>query len=249
MGITVGQTYPFDLAGRASDNSAYGSKICIVGLTLDNSYLTGGEAILPSDFGMNGILAVQILPQGTDYDFVWDAANGKIKALVKGVGAPSIGIIKDDNSAETNGTDVVAAPPLNQLPAFLNSVNANNADATFDVGAGGPQLIIDDNNAPVGVAIYFDEDAVIEERLLCVVADNRDLYIPLDNGEYIRIVDDNDAATKGVAVHFDDNGGTVSERLLFISPTNVDGTFQTYNEAPAGTDLSAVVLQVIVWGT
>jgi hypothetical protein len=168
--------------------------------------------------------------------FVFGRITGTVTKGQRLVGAAAgayaplpLGIVKDDDAATTNGTDVLIAASTNGVHAILNSTNAGNADSTWQLGAGGPVVNIDDNDSPAGVVLYFDEDGVsaTEGRFLCVSPTGADLLVPVSDGSYLRVFHSADAATLGVAVHFDDNGATASQRLLFVSPTNTNGSFQS----------------------
>lgn len=53
-----------------------------VNITFDSSYNAGGEALIPSDIGLNGIIAA--VPAGTASDgrqVLYDGANGKLKVF------------------------------------------------------------------------------------------------------------------------------------------------------------------------
>jgi hypothetical protein len=58
-------------------------RVVVADVTLDNSYPTGGEAISPSDVGLQAFEAV-LIPSinnaGTRF-LVWDQANSKVKVL------------------------------------------------------------------------------------------------------------------------------------------------------------------------
>lgn len=65
----------------------------------------------------------------------------------------------------------------------------------------------------------------------------------------LTIKDDDNAATTGVALYFDEDAASVDQRVLFVSPTNADGTWRTQSTTPSdspgaevanGTDLSSL---------
>jgi hypothetical protein len=91
----------------------------------------------------------------------------------------------------------------------------------------------DDSAAATGVSLYFDEDAVDTGvgKFYFVSPTNADATIALQtaDGHYheFTVYDSDTAATLGVQVYFDDDGGTERNRLLFISPTGVDGAVAT----------------------
>ncbi len=145
---------------------------------------------------------------------VMRAASGKVKAR------PSI-IMTDDDSAASNGTDVVIVPSSDGVTAYLESTTAGDADAVFQLGVGGPFVNINDNDSPGSTVLYFDEDT---GDFLAISPTGGDLLVPVSDGTFIRVKHDASAASNGVAVHFDDDGATASERFLFISPSDADAT-------------------------
>lgn len=137
--------------------------------------------------------------------------------------------VMDDDSAASNGTDLFIYPYNGPFWRFASAC-ANTADAgvRFDV-AGDGYAIVTHNADPAtnlgGIAVYFDEDALSGSRFMFVNATTADdAFVAFTCGRTMRIVNNSDAATDGVAVHFDDDAADVSERLLFISPTDTDGT-------------------------
>ena len=155
------------------------------------------------------------------------------------------GVVKDDDCAASTGTNVFAAPQLFATSTtdinygFFESTLASNADITFTVGNGGPDVTVNDNNSPTGLQIYFDEDGITEDRLLAVNASNSDIYIPCDDGTFIKIKDDDCAASKGVALECDDDGANTYERMLAIVPANANGSFTTALNSSVGTARTA----------
>jgi hypothetical protein len=215
-------------------------------ITFDSSYPSGGETLTASDFGMTEIYGVSVIGDCGGYQFNYDQSNLKLKVYYQ---QPLTGVVTDDDSASSNGTAILAqvSDDPGSDAAFLNSTTANNADALWSVG--GQSILVDDNDTPVGVALYFDEDATDPaRRFLCTNAANKDLFVPLGNGQELIIADDDSASSNGVAVYFDDNGATVSARMLFISPTNTAGSFETFGEVPNATDLSSLAIRVCVYG-
>jgi len=184
--------------------------------------VNGSEGRLQADIAKNSAVGLQYgitsaaIAAGQR---VLPAADGKVAPL------PNIGLVDDDGAA-ANGTDVLVAVNADGT-AFLNSTTANNADTVAQLGNGGPVIQVDDNDAPVGVALYFDEDGEDEDngvgRFLCVSPTGADVLVAASNGTFVRVYHDADAATNGVAVHIDDDAANKYERLLFISPTDTDG--------------------------
>jgi len=208
--------------------------IGVVDITLDGDYNKGGWTIAPASLGVDTIFALK--PANIDgVTLEWDTATGKLKACIDAVpGSVATGIMTDDNSAASNGTALTIVHQDENV-GKLYSANATNAATTFEIGASGPVVdVYDDTGAAGGVQIYFDEDAAEGKRLQCVSPTNADLWVKTQQGAWLHIYDNNDAATAGVAVYIDDNGGTASARLLFVSPTNVSGAFYLTNEVSPG---------------
>jgi len=230
-----------------------------VDITFDDSYAVGGEAIavtdIDEDFSELLELSQVSSEESADYEFRWDRANGKIKAFYKGwADKVKSGVITDDNSAASNGTDVLVGPcpvanggPGAVLPdaQFLDSENAGNAIALARIASGGPYTLIDDNAGSTGgVALYFDEDATDPaRRFLANITAARDGLLWLSDGSAIYIKYDATPDGEGVAVHFDDNAANDYERLLFVSPTDADGAFETYGQVAPATDLSGETIR------
>lgn len=150
-------------------------------------------------------------------------------------GAPTdlvaTGAVKDSDTAASAGVAVKVALDNNGVTGFLNATNAGNADAPARISSAGPFVHVDDNDAPVGVALYFDEDATDPSaRFLAVSPTGRDIFVPLSDGKMLRVKHSATAASEGVAVYFDDDAANAHERLLFVSPTDEDGAFATSDE-------------------
>jgi hypothetical protein len=141
------------------------------------------------------------------------------------------GVVTDDDSAASNGTDVVIVPIGAGPFAYLESTMAGNADTYFEVGDGGPKCPVNDNDSPGSIVLYIDEDATdADKRFLCVSPTGDDLFVPCSDGSCIRVAHDASAASNGVAVHIDDNASNAYEKLLFVSPTDADATFAIDDE-------------------
>lgn len=138
------------------------------------------------------------------------------------------GAVQDDDSAASNGTAVNIVPENNGIFAYLESTTAGNADTTFLVGADGPAVVVNDNDSPGGVQLYFDEDAAsFDSRFLCVSPTAQPLFLVTSTGDCIRVAHDASAASNGVAIYIDDNAASAHEKLLFVSPTDADGSYTT----------------------
>ncbi len=155
----------------------------------------------------------------------------------------STGGVVDDDSAASNGTDVIIVPEANGQMAYLESTNAGNANVLFTVGNGGPSVTMFDNDAPGSIILYFDEDATADSRFLCVSPSLTDLFIRCSDGSFLRVAHDASAASNGLAVHIDDDASNTYERLLFISPTDTAGTYTT--DDTVGDQFNAAEVQVI----
>lgn len=78
MGLTIGTTYPVDLAKSSPQPAVLGTKLVAVQITFDNSYPTGGEALTAANVGLDEILAV-FAESGT-VAVKYDKANAKLMA-------------------------------------------------------------------------------------------------------------------------------------------------------------------------
>lgn len=145
------------------------------------------------------------------------------------------GAVTDDDDAASNGTAVYAhvdevteyAAPL----AHLESTNAGNADSVFTIGNGGPTVQVKDDDAAdtSGLQVYFDEDATNpdERFLINNTQSGVDVFVIASDGKAIRLKHDASASSNGVALYFDDDAANSYERLLFVSPTDADGSYDT----------------------
>ena len=132
----------------------------------------------------------------------------------------------DDDDAATNGTDVYIVAEKTGVFAHLESVTAGDADCLVQTQSTNDSILVtdDDSAASNGVALYFDEDGTAGGRFLCVSPTGYDLRVPLCSGKFLVVAHDASADVNGVAVHVDDDGATADERLLFVSPTDADGS-------------------------
>lgn len=137
--------------------------------------------------------------------------------------------LTDDDNAAATGTALMVA--VDGKGAYLASANAGGADAHFKDADAADAVVVDYNANPAAnlgaVQVYVDEDAALGSRFLCVSPLGLDLFVPTVGGRFVRIAHDADAATSGVALYFDDDGADAAARLLFVSPTNEDGTETT----------------------
>lgn len=144
---------------------------------------------------------------------------------------PSTINVKDDNNAASTGLVIyvhVDETAEGSFIAHLESVTAGDADAHAAINNGGPNLNIQDDDAAAtaGDQLYFDEDASAGKRFLCDLDNVGDtnVFVMLENGEMLEIVNDDSASSNGVLVYFDDDAANDYERLLFVSPTDTNGT-------------------------
>jgi hypothetical protein len=243
-------------------------------ITFDSSYLTGGESLTSSDLGFD-IIHTWNFENTSGYSFEYDSANSKIIAYTTAItnsatNSASI-LVTDDNSAASNGVAIYLHISDDLFAegtkiGHIESVTAGNADVEITLTNGGPSVpIIDDNAAStLGNQLYFDEDAsAVDGRILADLdlPGDVDAFIMVSNGEFIRVNDDDSASSNGVALYVDDNASNTYERLLFVSPTNADGTGRCDDQvgmriadaaiAQVGStvDLSSVVVRTMVWGS
>lgn len=138
--------------------------------------------------------------------------------------------MEDDDAAATRGVAVFIVRQggaTGRLYANVPGAGASKNDSKTQSDA----IVVDKNADPAtnlgGVAFYFDEDGAEGARFLWNSATQGDIFIATVKGRLLPVKHDTAAATKGVQVYFDDDGATASERFLFVSPTNVDGSEKT----------------------
>lgn len=152
--------------------------------------------------------------------------------------------VADSDAAASETAVYVHVDELGEGGDFchLESVNANNADSYVSTVGGARVRIEDDDSASSGgVALYFDEDATNpDERFLAAMSTARDAFIRTTDGRAIRVKYSASPSSAGVQVYFDDNGATETLRLMFVSPTNVNGQLLTDDQV--GENESLVTL-------
>lgn len=118
----------------------------------------------------------------------------------------------------------------------LECATAGNADTTFALSNGGATVKVqdDDNAATGGLAVYFDEDGTSGARLLANTG--HAVYIMASDGTYVKITHNATPGTPGVQVYLDDDASNDYEKLLFVSPTNADGTDVVYGPVNTATE-------------
>lgn len=158
------------------------------------------------------------------------------------------GILTDDDNAATAG--LVIYLHLDELTSYaapighIESITAGNADAEYDIGASGPRIMIRDDNAANtgGLQLYFDEDAAATDSRWLVnnTFSGKDVYVIGSDGRALKLTHDADAASNGVAIYYDDDAVNEEDRMLFVSPTDTDGSFTTDDEVGLFTQVNAV---------
>ena len=224
------------LQGKFGSNTG-NLKYKAIEITFDSSYPTGGEALTPGMIGFDDIINIIIEPSD-GISFSYDYTNEKIKAY--GV-APVPVTITDDDSAASNGVAVYAhidtiGTDSDRKIAHLESVTANNATVTFQGNATLTTASIgtmwDDNAAATdGLQVYVDENGDTDLSGAKFLVDNdtteTDLYVPMSDGSYLTLFNDDSASSNGVAVYFDDNATTASAKWLLVTPSNASVSAHT----------------------
>lgn len=156
--------------------------------------------------------------------------------------------VTDDDSAASNGVAVYVRPlwglevgistPQAGVAGRLEFVSPTNALGTFSANNGGDGFVIFDNDGAAAAAlgvptfqVYFDEDAANANSRFLInnTITGQDIYVKGTNGSYIKLKHDSSASSNGVAVYFDEDASNGYEKLLFVSPTNANGTATTDN--------------------
>ena len=224
------------LQGKFGSNTG-NLKYKAIEITFDSSYPTGGESLTPGMIGFDDIINIIIEPSD-GISFGYDYTNEKIKAY--GV-APVPVTITDDDSAASNGVAVYAhidtiGTDSDRKIAHLESVTANNATVTYQANATLTTTSIgtmwdDDAAASSGLQVYVDENGDTDLSAAKFLVDNdtteTDLYVPLSDGSYLTLYNDDSASSNGVAVYFDDNAGTASAKWLLVTPSNASVSAHT----------------------
>ena len=205
-------------------------KYKVIELTFDSSYVTGGESLTASDIGFDQIVLAQIEP--TDgMSFAYDYTNSTVKAY--GIGPVPV-LITDDDSAASNGLAVYAhidtiGTDADRKIAHLESVTAGNATVYFtgtSSNSATGTMWDDDAAASSGLQVYVDENGDTDLSGAKFLVDNdtteTDLYVPLSDGSYLTLYNDDSASSNGVAVYFDDDASNTYDRWLLVTPSNAD---------------------------
>jgi len=133
--------------------------------------------------------------------------------------------VKDDDNAASTGVAVYVRSAPGLLGGF-EFVSPTDAEGKWGDDDSNIVKMHDlDGAATLSFQVYFDEDGIAGSRFLINnTVTLTDLYVPLSNGQLIKLTHDASAASNGVAIYFDEDGGTVAERVLFVSPTDTDGS-------------------------
>lgn len=79
MALTFGTPKPLTFGAKG------GWRMGFVDITFDNSYPSGGEAVVASDLGLTGLYALMpppaVITSATGYVIGWDHVNGKLTAF------------------------------------------------------------------------------------------------------------------------------------------------------------------------
>ena len=212
--------------------------------TFDNSYPTGGEALLPNKLGMGQILMLNVLQGEDGYVFKWDSTNNKILVYQSGDPAGTINTPTFTGDAQTVTTQVpffveeesvsVAAGgspdtgTLSYVPAYIVSV-ADSTGVTYQVIPSGETPV--DNvsvavNFTTGVLTFADADDPSAVRVT---------YFPSRVGTFFdnaNAVEETLTGTNGTGyVDFTNRAAVI--QFIFDSTTPQLLPFEPVGEAPA----------------
>lgn len=241
------------VTGRVVVDGVNGSDTMRVRLRLGADALTGvviadsGDVSIPAGGSFDIDAGLTCLTAGTSGTF---DANGVVEVTPQLL-RPKTVTMTDDDSAASNGTAVYVAQ--GQGGAKLVTAAAGTADTFFLADDSGEAWRVEDSANPSGeltsYAVYFDEDATTGSRLLHAGSGYQgDFYVAGMNGRVLKVTYDADAATNGVAVYIDDNGGDPTARLLFVSPTDASGS-ETTSTTRAAAFLPGVIRTTVDGGT
>lgn len=143
--------------------------------------------------------------------------------------------VTDDDAADSNGTAVYLVPvgPVKNGVQLMKmvSVNAHNADAVFETTNPTDEFLVEDSNdaatVPGATLLYFDEDADAGQRFLAANGSGVNMYVKSIGGRYLFVSHDASPGGDGVQVYFHDDATAEAERLLFIGPSDADGSDTT----------------------
>lgn len=211
----------------------YDDQFVITGtIAFDSSYANGGESLSAALLGLAYIEDFEIKGNEVGYSFESSIAAGGSTVSVKvhsDGDEPEDVTVADDDSAASNGVVLYVEELFGGLARFVNV----NAAGTGSLTASGSTYLVSldttlGNDNPI---VYFDEDGTnADERFLANLTQQQDVYVPVVGGKCIRVKHDASASSNGVAVYWDNDKSTPESRLLFVSPTNADGTGSTDDE-------------------
>lgn len=144
-------------------------------------------------------------------------------------------IVKDADGAAGTGVQVyVNEDAIGTGEGSLLFVSPTNNDAIMRIqtldGHTHEFTINDDNDAATnGVAIYLDENSTdVRDRFLFVSPTNQNTVVRSEtqrkHNHFLNFRDKDNAASDGVIVYCDEDSTEETERLLFVSPTDIDGS-------------------------
>jgi hypothetical protein len=263
-------------------HSARHSRLTSGTITFDSSYATGGEAIAAANVALLRKIDAIMFDSEDGFVFKYDKSNAKVMAFSPAITPSTSGIINDDNSAATNGADLQIAisdhvanaieeNAWNGLIGRFEAINGGNADVhTNQVGtavsATNPTYSVWDNdNAETETGVMADVFcAPAGGGFYAVTLSGLDTYVPLSNGEFIKVTYDADPATNqsAVQVYYDHDATNAHERMLCVAADNADETYTVatelslrasqsnagMTEVASATDLSGVVVRYMALG-
>lgn len=145
--------------------------------------------------------------------------------------------IEDDNNAANVGVavyldedDISSVKQIGKL-YFISPTSLNAKISLNDLDGHKHEVTIfhSDDAVSLGRQLYLDEDiSTFNKRLLFVSPTGKDTVVQVNtsrnHSHFIKITDNDDAATDGIAVYCDEDVADKTKRIRFVSPTDVDGT-------------------------
>lgn len=254
MALTVAVTEPGVMGNKRTTRGT---------IAFDSSYPTGGESLTAANIGLNTIDEITFQDK-SGYSFEYDYTNALV-LVYSGVAIPTrTGIVDDSDTAATAGADLQIAisdhvanaieeNAMNGLIGRFEAINAGNASIhTNQVGtavaATNPTFSVWDNdNAETETAVMADVYVAKDGGgFFAVTLSVLDAYVPLSNGEFIKVAYDADPATNqnAVQVYYDDNATNANERLMAVVVDNLDETFAVATELSLRADASLAGSQI-----
>lgn len=179
----------------------------------------------------------------------------------------AVGTLTPDSSYPTGGWDAgdisdefgtIKSVVVDQAGGYLwRYDDGNDTVKVFHYGqsvsAATLQVTDDDSAASNGTDVYVVTRDGVFGWLESVCANNADTYVELSDGEKLPIRDDDDAASRGVALYLDEDASTADRRFfavltgaqgpLYIPCSNGQYLVVSYDADP-GTNLGAVACHV-----